>query len=93
MNDFDLAREINGTARHTHSTGKIRYMAPEVHSGRYGTKVDIWSAGVVLIELMTLSINHRLNTMTDSIEQQMHNALREHIVSDSTNIYKTGYKL
>lgn len=88
VNDFDLVREISGTATLTHNTGKIRYMAPEVDSGKYGVKVDIWSAGVVLIELMTLSSDCRLNIMTDSTEQQMHNTLRETIVSNYTNIYK-----
>jgi serine/threonine protein kinase len=88
MNDFDLALEISGTAVHTENAGKIRYMAPEVPSEKYGTKVDIWSAGVVLVELMTLTTKHGLNHMSAATEQQLHTKLRETIVSNSKNIYK-----
>jgi serine/threonine protein kinase len=84
LNDFDFVFEM-GTAAHT-KVGKERYMAPEISSGNYETKVDIWSAGVTLIELMTLSKRHRLNTMTEHNEEQMHDRLRAQLVKKHCNI-------
>jgi serine/threonine protein kinase len=56
LNDFDLVREINETDQYT-KVGKSQYMAPEIGLGEfgisvYGAKVDIWSLGVVLLEMM-----------------------------------------
>jgi serine/threonine protein kinase len=78
LSDFDFVLEID-TAAHT-TVGKTQYMAPEVSSGNYGTMADIWSAGVVLIELMTLSNDHKLNTMTESNEHEIHTAIRKQMV-------------
>jgi serine/threonine protein kinase len=78
LSDFDFVLEID-TAAHT-TVGKTQYMAPEVSTDDYGTMADIWSAGVVLIELMTLSSDHKLNTMTESNEREMHDAIRKQMV-------------
>lgn len=56
----DTTDESMGTTRrliHSHNhCGKLRYMAPEVYSKKYafdGLAADIWSAGVVLFNLIT----------------------------------------
>jgi serine/threonine protein kinase len=53
--DFDIARQISGTCTGLTVAGKLDYWAPEiVNKQEYGTKVDIYSLGIVLIELMIL---------------------------------------
>ncbi len=81
LNDFDIAREISGTATYT-KVGKEQYMAPEVLCKVYGTKADIWSAGVVLLELMTLSTDYPFYAMTKDTELQMHTEMRNKLVSN-----------
>eukprot|EP01052_Picozoa_sp_SAG31_P009591 SAG31_NODE_507_length_14746_cov_5.682119_4_plen_439_part_00 len=55
--DFSLAKPIDGSTTggtHTGNIGTAKYIAPEVyHCRRYGFKADIWSTGVVLLELFT----------------------------------------
>jgi serine/threonine protein kinase len=54
LGDFDLVKEIEGPENHS-IAGKPRYWSPEVSRGfKYGVKTDIWSLGVVLLELMLL---------------------------------------
>jgi serine/threonine protein kinase len=57
LSDFDVVRESNfGTSiDHTARVGKNSYWAPEVVQPPYGTLIDVWSLGVVIIELMTLT--------------------------------------
>ena len=51
--DFDLAKIMdNGKAS---VVGTPYYLAPEVIKGRYNTKCDIWSLGVVLLALFQYS--------------------------------------
>jgi serine/threonine protein kinase len=55
--DYDTIREIDETRYHTR-VGKPGYWAPEVNRGEaYGTRADIWSLGVVLCRIMTLTRN------------------------------------
>lgn len=51
LTDFGLA-----TARSEHLTthcGSLPYLAPEVHGRSYTNKVDMWSVGVIALELVT----------------------------------------
>jgi serine/threonine protein kinase len=59
--------------------GKTNYMAPELKKQKYTTAVDIWSAGVVLYELMTLSKATGLQKMESTTEQQIHQNMRRHL--------------
>jgi len=60
--DFGLARELprkqrgssDNTFNLTRNAGTPRYMAPEVASGKYDETCDIYSAGLLLWELITL---------------------------------------
>lgn len=56
--DFSLAKSVGGggggggVGSHTGNVGTAKYIAPEVYRGeRYGTVADVYSAGVVLLEV------------------------------------------
>ena len=57
INDFDVIRELTETDVSQQQTvvGKINYWAPEVLSQIFDVSADMWSVGVVLFELMTLT--------------------------------------
>jgi serine/threonine protein kinase len=42
---------LNDHHEHTQGCGTFFYMAPELHTNRYDTSVDIFAAGIVLFEL------------------------------------------
>jgi serine/threonine protein kinase len=58
LGDFDIIRECEQTTFLTGQIGKIDYMSPEVllvnteRLAKYGFATDIWSLGVVLVEIM-----------------------------------------
>ena len=50
--DFDVARlESDVPSDMTANVGTLSYMAPEISSGSYGHRVDIYSFGVILYEI------------------------------------------
>ena len=52
--DFGLACELSPDSLRETMVGTPLYMAPEVLGKRqYGEKVDLWSAGVILYEMIT----------------------------------------
>ncbi len=56
--DFGLAtiHEFDEQS-HTLGSGIMKYMAPEVLTRKYNTKVDIFSLGVIIQELFNVDIN------------------------------------
>ena len=58
--DFGVSRIVNSMASHpsmlqlTHNVGTPRYMAPEMYDKKavYSTKVDIWSFGLAMYEIL-----------------------------------------
>lgn len=85
--DFDTTRQIEQTASHTKGIGKYYYIAPEIISGKYGTSADIWSLGVMFIEIMSPTIKNILN-MSFSVaisneqkEKLAHTKIIEHLRS------------
>ncbi len=64
--DFGLAavHEFDNQS-HSSRTGSLKYMAPEVKSGRdYNTKADIYSLGIIIQELFNISDKSITNTST-----------------------------
>lgn len=58
LGDFGLAKEFSDLTRPVSYVGTLKYMAPEVmairaSSGSYTEQADLWSAGVILYEMLT----------------------------------------
>ena len=54
LTDFGLSKnEINYSIDCHTITGSLYYMAPEIETGKYNNKCDLWSLGVILYELYT----------------------------------------
>ena len=53
--DFGFSKRIPGLSQRTHTNcGTIGYVAPEVIAGTgYSLSADIWSFGILLVELLT----------------------------------------
>ena len=53
--DFGISKFTEGhTQYHTNSVGTLGYSAPEVKSGMYDTKVDIYSLGMIAMDVFNL---------------------------------------
>lgn len=70
--DFGLAIQIDRKIfKDWAKIGTISYMAPEVFSGVYSTKCDIWSCGVVMYLLYTN--HHPFKGLSETeIKQKIH---------------------
>jgi serine/threonine protein kinase len=55
ITDFGISRILSGTLTATSVVGSPIYMAPEAFLGEKSPQTDIWSAGVILYELLTNS--------------------------------------
>ncbi|MGQ9535038.1 MAG: UvrD-helicase domain-containing protein [bacterium] len=53
ITDFGLAKFIKSGSIAASTAGTPIYMAPEVWSGKFSEKSDVWSIGVILYELVT----------------------------------------
>ncbi|MFN0199100.1 MAG: serine/threonine protein kinase [Planctomycetaceae bacterium] len=55
IGDVGLSKIISPSRKsaQTQSVGTVYYMAPEVSHGRYGRTVDVYSLGVILVEMLT----------------------------------------
>jgi serine/threonine-protein kinase len=51
--DFGIARLLTVDAQTNRSAGTPAYMAPEAFDGKRSCQTDIWSAGVILFQLLT----------------------------------------
>lgn len=50
------SKDINDSNELTTCVGTVRYMAPEIHTGKYNNLVDVYSCGILLYELFTSNI-------------------------------------
>lgn len=53
ISDFGISRIISTSTQLTKPIGSPAYMSPEAFRGSKSTKTDIWSAGVILYEMLT----------------------------------------
>ena len=51
--DFGVSKSANAGQKLTTITGTPSYIAPEVLEGKYDSKCDMWSMGVLLYMLMS----------------------------------------
>jgi serine/threonine protein kinase len=51
--DFGFVKETSGKPANHTVTGTLLYAAPEVFEGRYCHSCDVWSAGIVLFQLLS----------------------------------------
>lgn len=73
VTDFGLARFIKTDSISASTAGTPIYMSPEVWSGNFDKKSDIWSVGAVFYELLTGAppyLADNLNTLRRKIEKQ-----------------------
>ncbi|MBP7864526.1 MAG: serine/threonine protein kinase [Acidobacteria bacterium] len=52
ITDFGLARVLQGSTSSVGVSGTLRYMAPEAFRGERSERTDLWSAGVILRQLL-----------------------------------------
>jgi DNA helicase-2/ATP-dependent DNA helicase PcrA len=88
VTDFGLARFIKSGSISASTAGTPIYMAPEVWSGNFDEKSDVWSIGVILYEMLTGSppfLADDLNALKSKIDSGTFLAptiLRPHIPED-----------
>jgi eukaryotic-like serine/threonine-protein kinase len=54
VGDYGLCKFIGGSNHepHTMNIGTVHYMAPEISQGNYNRQIDVYSAGIVLYEML-----------------------------------------
>lgn len=65
--DFGIARELEAVVRSTISAGTPQYMAPEQAIGRPDRRSDIYSAAVILYELLAGRVPYPFESMSDVV--------------------------
>ena len=53
VGDYGLCKSISVSQRQTKTVGTVHYMAPEVSTGNYSQRIDIYACGVILYEMLT----------------------------------------
>jgi hypothetical protein len=55
IGDYGLSKFISSSQRtaQTQSVGTVYYMAPEISTGNYNKQIDVYSAGIILYEMLT----------------------------------------
>ncbi|MCU0704854.1 MAG: serine/threonine protein kinase [Fimbriiglobus sp.] len=53
VGDYGLCKSISVSQKQTRTVGTVHYMAPEVSTGNYSQRIDIYACGVILHEMLT----------------------------------------
>lgn len=85
LGDFGVSRVLEKTMDLAATqVGTPYYMPPEIaNNTKYNSKCDIWSLGVILFELMTLSMPFKGNSM----QQLLRNISNQPVPSVSSSLY------
>ena len=63
--DFGLSQSMSDSSSQSSFRGSPLYMAPEVFSGKYDARVDIYSSGVILFEMLYMRTPFEAKTLDD----------------------------
>jgi serine/threonine protein kinase len=63
--DFGLSQSMSDGSSQSSFRGSPLYMAPEVFSGKYDARVDIYSCGVILFEMLYMRTPFEAKTLDD----------------------------
>ena len=90
IGDFGISKQLINTVNYTQNQkGTCNYMAPEIINDQiYNLKMDIWSLGCILYELLTLNLCFGCNNILRLIQDIMKN---KHGTID-TNIYNKEWQ-
>lgn len=87
ITDFGIAKLSDATAASTQLVGTVEYMAPEYFTtGNITPASDVWSLGVMLLEVFTGSHPFGKTTQGLSNEQIIHNILNKDLSTDTQNV-------
>ena len=88
ITDFGIAKRADATAASTQLVGTVEYMAPEFFStGNITPSADVWSLGVMMIEIFTEIHHFGKNSEGFSNEQIIANILTKDLSRISQGIY------
>gem|GEM_PF-6382926 len=67
ITDFGIAKQLNNktSTQTSNPIGTISYMPPEAFDGKISPAWDIWSLGIILVEMLTGKIPYEFNTETE----------------------------
>lgn len=65
LGDFGIAKLGGGSDMSSTVIGTPMYMAPEVFTGVYDTKADVWGLGCILYELASLNPPYKANSIIE----------------------------
>jgi len=90
LGDFGVSRVLERTVDLAATqVGTPYYMPPEICNGtKYNSKCDIWSLGVILFELMTLSLPFKGSNM----QQLVRNITSQPVPAVSTSLYTSEFR-
>ena len=106
--DFGISRAMTQTSETQNIAGTPQYMAPEALDGKRNTKTDIWSAGVVLYQMLSGSLPFPQNTFGElcnavfnrepqplpaSIPSKLHDVIRKALSKDVAGRYQTAREM
>ena len=93
ITDFGISRIISAGSMSTVAMGSPFYMSPESFDGSKSTQTDIWSAGVILYEMLTGEHPYRSETifgLVSAIRQNIPKPLPDNIPPGIRNVVDTA---
>ncbi len=93
ITDFGISRIISAGSMSTVAMGSPFYMSPESFDGSKSTQTDIWSAGVILYEMLTGEHPYRSETiygLVSAIRQAQPKPLPQFIPVELRNVVETA---
>lgn len=71
LGDLSIVRDVNGLLKFNKLVGTLNYLSPELikEENNFGFKIDIWSFGCTLFELITLRRAFNGKSSSDVIKE------------------------